>query len=126
MGFIYWIDAAPNPWVRAIAIVIIGGYYYFYADDAIDQSQWIGHWGVCWIDPDNPDGNPRFVGGKPDKDVQLIRSLVRVNGPVAGIVAFREAKRVQRGKPMTDKAFQKVMLKAFPPQKKLSKSARKS
>ncbi len=59
MGFIYWIDGVPNPWVRAIAVIVIGGYYYFYGQDAPDMSDWVGPWGVCYIDIDNPDGLPR-------------------------------------------------------------------
>ena len=50
MGFIYWIDAAPNPWVRAIAIAVIGTYYYFYGSQAPEQQYWEGPYGVCTSD----------------------------------------------------------------------------
>ena len=45
---IYYIDGIPNPWVKAIVIVITAGYYLFYGHDApVSQAEWIGPWGVC-------------------------------------------------------------------------------
>lgn len=44
---LYWIEHAPNPWVRAVAIIIIGTIAYFYRDDGAPQEQWLGGWGVC-------------------------------------------------------------------------------
>ena len=49
MGFIYWMEVAPNPWVRGVAIVIIGGIAYFYGESGAGQ-QWSGGYGRCTED----------------------------------------------------------------------------
>lgn len=43
---IYWIEAAPNPWARAAAIIILGAIYYINAPDG-PQAYWMGGYGAC-------------------------------------------------------------------------------
>lgn len=56
MGFIYWMEHAPNPWVRGIAIVVTGAFAYFYRDQpgVPPESEWLGMYGQCGSDQDDP------------------------------------------------------------------------
>jgi len=44
---IYWIEHAPNPWVRAIALAVIGGIAIFDYYNAPDIGMWLGGYGAC-------------------------------------------------------------------------------
>lgn len=49
---IYWIEHAPNPWVRAAAIVVLGAIAYFYPEDtSVPMDSWLGGYGSCEASP---------------------------------------------------------------------------
>ena len=113
---IYWIEHAPNPWVRAVAVGILGGiavFNWWSGANVPNIATWLGGYGACndWNDGDTV---PEFAGGKRlSKDAELMRRLCASLGPVSGIAAFREMK-VTKGKQMTDTKLVQVMAEAFP------------
>jgi hypothetical protein len=117
---IYWIEHDPNPWVRAIAITVLGGIAWFNhwsGADIPDMSQWLGGYGACTTGPFI--NSPYRTGAQPaksrDKRVALLRSLTLNLGPVAGMLAFQTVIEEQTGKKLSDAALVKLLKKAFPP-----------
>lgn len=83
---IYWIEHAPNPWVRAIAIAIIGGVAYFEYTSGANLGPWLGGYGACNDDP--YDGTTPEIRAGADAEGEL-RALSRAVGPVTAAIALR-------------------------------------
>lgn len=120
VGTIYWIEHAPNPWVRAVAVTILGGialFNWWSGAGTPNMAMWLGGYGACndW----NGDENtvPEFAGegcAKVDpKLVALYRELFFALGPVQAALAFRASTNAL-GLEVTDDDILAVFKAGFP------------